>query len=126
MEENQVPAFDATDITDDDKLWSLLSWITGIVAVIVLFMEDKKSRPFLKYNAVMALVVVVVQLLLAQPCDEVDVNVFTVDILVEIEDMHFNCEFMIFKRRAVADVCHTFELFAPAFPCNRIDSDFGA
>jgi uncharacterized membrane protein len=60
MEENQVPTPEATDITDDDKLWSLLSWITGIVAVIVLFMEDKKSRPFLKYNAVMALVVVVV------------------------------------------------------------------
>ena len=60
MEENQVPTFEATDITDDDKLWSLLSWITGIVAVIVLFMEDKKSRPFVKYNAVMALVVVVV------------------------------------------------------------------
>ena len=60
MEENQVPTPEAMDITDDDKLWSLLSWITGIVAVIVLFMEDKKSRPFVKYNAVMALVVVVV------------------------------------------------------------------
>lgn len=61
MEENQVPiAADATDITDDDKLWSLLGWITGIVALIVLFMDDKKARPFVKYNAVMALVVVVV------------------------------------------------------------------
>jgi uncharacterized membrane protein len=58
MTENQIP--NATDITDDDKLWSLLSWITGIVAIIVLFMEDKKGRPFIKYNAVMALVVLIV------------------------------------------------------------------
>jgi uncharacterized membrane protein len=50
----------APEITDDDKLWSLLSWITGVVAIIVLLMDDKKNRPFIKYNAVMALVVLVV------------------------------------------------------------------
>ena len=61
MEENQVPnVADTSDITDDDKLWALLSWITGVVAIVVLFMDDKKARPFIKYNAVMALVVVVV------------------------------------------------------------------
>lgn len=68
MEENQVPTPEeavapppeAMDITDDDKLWSLLSWITGIIALIVLFMDDKKSRPFIKYNAVMALTVWIV------------------------------------------------------------------
>ena len=58
MEENFVP--NATDITDDDKLWALLSWITGIVAIIVLLMEDKKNRPFIKYNAVLALAVLIV------------------------------------------------------------------
>ena len=63
-EEEPIPAEEfvsaASEITDDDKLWSLLSWITGIVAIIVLLMEDKKSRPFIKYNAVLALVVLVV------------------------------------------------------------------
>jgi uncharacterized membrane protein len=59
MEENMVP--NATEeITDDDKLWALLSWITGVVAIVALLMEDKKNRPFIKYNAVMSLVVLVV------------------------------------------------------------------
>ena len=58
MEENMVP--NSTEITDDDKLWALLSWITGVVAIVALLMEDKKDRPFVKYNAVMSLVVVAV------------------------------------------------------------------
>ncbi len=45
------------DITDDDKLWSLLSWIFApLVPVIVLLLEDKKNRPFIKYNAINALI----------------------------------------------------------------------
>ncbi|MBN1641413.1 MAG: hypothetical protein JXA09_09265 [Anaerolineae bacterium] len=61
MEENQVPTpMEAVEITDDDKLWALLGWITGVVALIALLMDDKKARPFIKYNAVMALVVIVV------------------------------------------------------------------
>jgi uncharacterized membrane protein len=43
------------NLTSDDKLWALLSWLFWPVAVIVLLMEDKKSRPFIKYNAVMSL-----------------------------------------------------------------------
>jgi uncharacterized membrane protein len=58
MTENPVPV--ATDITDDDKLWSLLSWIIWVIGVIALLMEDKKDRPFVKYNAVMSLVVGIV------------------------------------------------------------------
>jgi len=43
-------------ITDDDKLWALLSYILSpIVPIIVLLMEDKKNRPFIKYHAVQAL-----------------------------------------------------------------------
>ena len=60
MEENENIVPDSTEITDDDKLWALLSWITGVVAIVALLMEDKKDRPFIKYNAVMSLVVVVV------------------------------------------------------------------
>jgi uncharacterized membrane protein len=57
MEENQVPTTpEATDITDDDKLWALLSWIIWIIALVAILMEDKKNRPFIKYNAVMSLV----------------------------------------------------------------------
>jgi len=50
----QVPM----DVTDDDKLWSLLSWIFApLVPIIVLLLEDKKVRPFIKYNAIQALVI---------------------------------------------------------------------
>ena len=53
----QVPI----DVTDDDKLWALLSWILApIVPIVVLLLEDKKVRPFIKYNAVQALVVSIV------------------------------------------------------------------
>ena len=60
MEENENMVPNSAEITDDDKLWALLSWITGVVAIVALLMEDKKDRPFIKYNAVMSLVVVVV------------------------------------------------------------------
>jgi uncharacterized membrane protein len=49
--------FGTTDITSDDKLWALLSYIlTPIVPIILLLMEDKKNRPFLKYHGMQALV----------------------------------------------------------------------
>lgn len=45
------------EVTQDDKLWALLSYIfCPIVGAIVLLMEDKKTRPFLKYNAVVSIV----------------------------------------------------------------------
>jgi uncharacterized membrane protein len=57
----QVPVDVPVDVTDDDKLWALLSWILApIVPIIVLLLEDKKVRPFIKYNAIQALVVSVV------------------------------------------------------------------
>jgi len=49
-----------SEITQDDKLWGLLSWLLWPVAIIVLLMEDKKGRPFLKYNAVLSLAMAVV------------------------------------------------------------------
>lgn len=51
---DQVPE---SDLTSDDKLWALLSWLLApIVPIIMLLMEDKKSRPFIKYNAVLGLI----------------------------------------------------------------------
>ncbi len=48
------------DITSDDKLWAMLSYLIPIIAIVVLFMEDKKSRPYVKFNAVQSIVVSVV------------------------------------------------------------------
>ena len=56
MEEPKMVA-PQVDITDDDKLWALLSWLLApFVPIIMLLLEDKKNRPFIKYNAMQALV----------------------------------------------------------------------
>jgi uncharacterized membrane protein len=45
------------DVTQDDKLWALLSYIfSPVIPIIVLLMEEKKSRPFIKFHAVQALI----------------------------------------------------------------------
>ncbi len=51
MSENMIDP----NLTSDDKLWSLLSWIFWPVALIMLLMEEKKNRSFIKYNAVLSL-----------------------------------------------------------------------
>ncbi len=49
------------EITSDDKLWGLLCYIfSPIVPIIILLIEDKKNRPFLKAHTVQALVLGVV------------------------------------------------------------------
>ena len=47
----------SSDATSDDRLWALLSYIlTPLVPIIILLMEDKKSRPFIKAHYMQALV----------------------------------------------------------------------
>lgn len=45
-----------SDITQDDKLWAMLSYLIPLLAIVVLFMEDKKARPYVKFSAVQSLV----------------------------------------------------------------------
>lgn len=62
MAEEPINAEPVFDVTDDDKLWAALCWVPAIgllVALIVLLMEDKKDRPFIKYHAVHSLSVMV-------------------------------------------------------------------
>jgi uncharacterized membrane protein len=49
-----------SDITSDDKLWAALGYPIFIIALIMLFMEEKKNRPFIKFHAVQALALNVV------------------------------------------------------------------
>jgi uncharacterized protein len=45
------------DITSDDKLWALLAYILSpLVPIIIILMEDKKNRPFLKAHNIQALI----------------------------------------------------------------------
>jgi uncharacterized membrane protein len=43
------------EVTSDDKLWAALGYPIFIVALIMLFIEGKKDRPFIKFHAVQAL-----------------------------------------------------------------------
>jgi uncharacterized protein len=45
------------NITIDDKTWALLSYIfTPLIPVVLLLIEDKKNRPFLKAHYPQALI----------------------------------------------------------------------
>ena len=55
---SQAPV--SPDVTSDDKLWAALGYVIPLIAIVVLFMEDKKSRPYVKFNAVQSLVATVV------------------------------------------------------------------
>ncbi|HAX68127.1 MAG TPA: hypothetical protein PK152_07635 [Anaerolineales bacterium] len=48
-----------SDVSQDDKLWSMLGYIIPLIAIVVLFMEDKKNRPYVKFNAVQSIVATV-------------------------------------------------------------------
>jgi len=48
------------EITSDDRLWAALSWIPisplwPIFAIIVLLLDEKKDRAFIRYNAIMSI-----------------------------------------------------------------------
>ncbi len=46
-----------SDASSDDKLWVLLAYIlTPIVPIIILFLEDKKNRPFIRAHNIQALI----------------------------------------------------------------------
>lgn len=55
-----------SDVTSDDKLWALLAYVlTPVIPIIVLLMEDKKNRPFIRAHNAQALVVGVVNFIIA-------------------------------------------------------------
>ncbi|MCF6277677.1 MAG: DUF4870 domain-containing protein [Anaerolineales bacterium] len=65
MTEEPINAEPVFDITDDDKLWAMLSYVfSPLVPIIVLLMEDKKARPFIKYHSMQALAVGLINLVL--------------------------------------------------------------
>jgi uncharacterized membrane protein len=54
-----------TDITSDDKLWALLSYIFApLISIIVLLIEDKKDRPFIRFHAFQSLVLGIIEVIL--------------------------------------------------------------
>ena len=45
------------EVTSDDRLWSALAYVfSPLVSIILLLMEDKKNRPFVRYHAYQSMV----------------------------------------------------------------------
>ena len=58
MTEQTIPP---EEITSDDKLWAALAYIfSPIIPVIILLLDEKKDRPFIKAHNMQALVLGVV------------------------------------------------------------------
>jgi uncharacterized membrane protein len=59
--------FETPENSSDDKLWAALAYVfSPLVPIILLLMEEKKNRPFIRYHAVQSLAVGVV-LIIAVP-----------------------------------------------------------
>jgi len=57
------------EITSDDKLWAMLTYLFApLVPIIVLLMQDKKNRPYLKANAIPALILGIITVVTSSFC----------------------------------------------------------
>jgi uncharacterized membrane protein len=57
---SEEPQVTEVEVSPDDKLWAALCWIPisplyPILSILALLLEDKKERPFIRYNAVLSL-----------------------------------------------------------------------
>jgi uncharacterized membrane protein len=68
MAEEMVDTSPGVEVTDDDKLWALLSYIFPPLVGIIMLLIDKKDRPFIKYNAVVSIVLGILVILLSWAC----------------------------------------------------------
>lgn len=54
-----------SEITSDDKLWAALAYVFApLVPIIILLMEDKKNRPFIRAHNAQALVLGIISIVL--------------------------------------------------------------
>jgi uncharacterized membrane protein len=53
------------EISSDDKLWAMLAYVLSpIVPIIILLMEDKKKRPFIREHNMQALILGITYIIL--------------------------------------------------------------
>ena len=58
MTEQTIPP---EDITSDDKLWAALAYVfSPVIPVIILLLEERKERPYIKLHNMQALVLGIV------------------------------------------------------------------
>ncbi|MEW6285812.1 MAG: DUF4870 domain-containing protein [Chloroflexota bacterium] len=70
------------ETTSDDKLWAALSYVIApLIGIIVLLMEDKKSRPFIKFHAVQSIAASIVFWILSSVLSVTVVGIICVPLL---------------------------------------------
>ena len=58
-----------SEITSDDKLWAALTYVfSPLVPIIIMLMEDKKNRPFLKAHNAQALILGIIAVITSSFC----------------------------------------------------------
>jgi len=58
-----------SEITSDDKLWAALTYaFAPLVPIILMLMEDKKNRPFIKANNAPALILGIITVITSSFC----------------------------------------------------------
>jgi uncharacterized protein len=56
IEMSENPEMSGMDVTSDDRLWAALAYVfTPLIPIILLLMEDKKNRPFIRAHNAQAL-----------------------------------------------------------------------
>ena len=68
MAEEMVGVPTGGEVTQDDKLWALLSYIFPPLVGIIMLLIEKKDRPFVKYNAVVSIILGILVVLLSWAC----------------------------------------------------------
>jgi uncharacterized membrane protein len=57
------------DVTSDDKLWAALAYaLSPLLPIILMLMEDKKNRPYIKANNAQALVLGIITIVTSTFC----------------------------------------------------------
>jgi uncharacterized protein len=57
------------DVTSDDKLWAALAYaFSPIIPIILMLMEDKKNRPYIKANNMPALILGIIMIITSTFC----------------------------------------------------------
>lgn len=58
-----------SEITSDDKLWAALAYVfSPLVPIILMLMEDKKNRPFIRAHNAQALILGIITILTSGFC----------------------------------------------------------
>ncbi|MGB9639316.1 MAG: DUF4870 domain-containing protein [Anaerolineales bacterium] len=58
--------YSTSEVTSDDKLWAALGYIfSPVIPIIMLLIEEKKVRPFIKYHSIQSIAAFIVIFVLA-------------------------------------------------------------